>query len=595
MKHSTRTTLSGLALIVIGVALGLGLAASRSPQPPPEAFQAFQNAYEMIRSEYVEPIDSERVAASAVRGFVDELDPHSAYIPSDRMEAIEESFRASFQGIGVSYEFVDGPADQDTIAVVTVVPNGPSSKAGVRPGDRIVAVNGRSAVGWSHDRVQERLKGPEGSRVEVVLQRPGGPDSLRVRITRDDVPIETVDAAYMMDEETGYLRLNRFARTTYREVHEALVRLKEDGMQRLVLDLRGNAGGYMSMAEKVADEFLTDDQVIVSAQSRHVEYSETRRATSGGVFEEGPLTVLVNGRTASASEIVAGALQDHDRALIVGRRTFGKGLVQRQFQLGDGSGLRVTIARFYTPSGRLIQTPYGDDGQSYHEHKHDLSAGDSLTDRGDLLRKTPDSLRHRTDAGRVVVGGGGILPDVLVPADTAEHRLRRLLEGHGIVHDFVRRWVDVRAASLREAWAGRPSSFVDAFAMPEDAYPSLLRYAKRHGMPIPDAARAAAGRPESRVYGPDPGSPADSQAAERFADRPPVTAEEVARSRRNIETVMKSYVGRRLFGTPVWHRVRNSVDPIVAKARSAWSEARMLASRYPVVSPPQPATDTYSE
>ena len=578
MKHSTRTALGGLALIIVGIGLGLGLAASRTQQPAPEAFGVFQDAYERIRAEYVEPIDSERVAASAVRGFVDELDPHSAYIAADRMKAIEESFQASFQGIGVSYELVDGPRDQDTIAVVTVVPGGPSDEAGIRPGDRILSVEGTSAIGWSHETVQSRLKGREGSRVRVALYRPGEPDTLRVRITRDEVPIETVDVAYMMDEATGYLRLNRFARTTYREVREALLRLKGQGMKRLILDLRGNAGGYMSMAEKVADEFLAEGQEIVSARSRHDEYNQTKYATGGGAFEDGPVTVLVDGQTASASEIVAGALQDHDRALIVGRRTFGKGLVQRQFSLGDGSGLRVTIARFYTPSGRLIQTPYGNDGTSYHEQKRDLSTRDSIPDRDDLLDETPDSLRYRTDAGRVVVGGGGILPDEIVPADTSEDRLRYLLEGHGILHDFTRRWVDARAASLRKTWGQKPDSFATTFALPDGAYRALLDHAGQKGVPFTDDALSAAGSRPDRTYLPDP----DVQQDAPWSDIDPLRASTVRSQRPIIETIMKSYVGRRLFGTGTWYRIRHSVDPVVKQARRSWSEAQVLASRYPV-------------
>jgi len=578
MKHSTRTALGGLVLIVVGIGLGLGLATSRTQQPAPAAFDAFRDAYETIRSEYVEPIDSERVAASAVRGFVDELDPHSAYIGAERMRMIEESFQASFQGIGVSYELIDGPEDQDTIAVVTVVPGGPSDEAGVRPGDRIIAVNDQSAVGWTHETVQSQLKGSEGSRVQVTLHRPGTSDLLQTRITRDDVPIETVDVAYMMDETTGYVRVNRFARTTYREVRDALVELKRRGMERLLLDLRGNAGGYMSMAEKVADEFLAEGQVIVSARSRHDEYNETRRATEGGVFEQGPLTVLVDGQTASASEIVAGALQDHDRALIVGRRTFGKGLVQRQFQLGDGSGLRVTIARFYTPSGRLIQTPYGDDGASYHEAKQDLNAGDSRTDRDELIRNTPDSLRYRTDAGRLVVGGGGILPDEVVPTDSAEYRLRYLLEGHGVLHDFTRRWVDARAAALHRTWGASPDSFVTDFALPDDAYRALLAYAQARGLPVSEAALRAAGPVPGRTYalGPVDAEPPLPARADS------ISGGLVREQQSGLETMMKSYVGRRLFGTAVWYRIRNEADPVVLFARRSWSEARLLASRYPV-------------
>ena len=593
MTHHTRTALSGLALLLIGVVLGLGLAGSRSSSQVPDAFDNLRDAYRTIRAEYVEPMDSETVTAGAIRGFVDTLDPHSAYIPAEQMQEIEESFQASFEGIGVSYEFVDGPGPQDTIAVVTVVPNGPSAEAGLRPGDRIVAVNDTPTVGWTHERVQTTLKGPEGSRVHVTLRRPGRSELMRVAIVRDDVPLETVDVAYMMGRETGYLRLNRFARTTDREVHTALQRLKEEGMKRLILDLRGNAGGFMSMAEKVADEFLTDGQVIVSARSRHEEYSEIRRATSGGVFEEGPVTVLVDEHTASASEIVAGALQDHDRGLLVGRRTFGKGLVQRQFDLGDGSGLRVTIARFYTPSGRLIQTPYEGSRAAYHKNKRKLTAGDSLLQREDLLNRVPDSLRYRTDAGRVVAGGGGIIPDHLVPPDSMNGRLRAVAERYGWLQDFARSWADARAGSLTATWGDRPGAFVRSFALPDDAYPSLLRHLQAEGLPLTDEALAAFGvspSPSNRG-GPSEQTVSTGGAAADTAQRKaesPITLQNVRTERSALEILVKSYVGRRLFGPAIWYRIRNGVDPAVTKARQMWPQAQTLAVRYPVENPVSP-------
>ena len=581
MTHHTRTVLSGLALILIGVVLGLGLASSRSPSPVPDSFDNVRDAYRTIRGEYVEAVAPETVMASAIRGFIDTLDPHSAYIPAEQMREIEESFQASFEGIGVSYEFVDGPGPQDTIAVVTVVPNGPSAQAGLRPGDRIIAVNDTPSIGWAHERVQTTLKGPEGSRVHVTVRRPGRPEPMQISIVRDDVPLETVDVAYMMDAETGYVRLNRFARTTYREVHNALRRLKEAGMERLILDLRGNAGGFMSMAEKVADEFLADGQVIVSARSRHEEYNEIRRATGGGGFEEGPVTVLVDEHTASASEIVAGALQDHDRALLVGRRTFGKGLVQRQFNLGDGSGLRVTIARFYTPSGRLIQTPYEGSRAAYHEKKRTLMAGDSLLQREELLNRVPDSLRYQTDAGRVVAGGGGIIPDHLVPPDSVSGRLRAAAERHGWLHDFARTWADARASSLTATWEGRSDDFVHSFELPDDTYPSLLRHLQAEGLSFTREARAAFG------LSPAPIGEAAADTTQR-RNGTPVTLQEVQSERLVLETLVKSYVGRRLFGTAIWYRIRNRVDPTVTKARQMWPEAQTLAVRYPVVAPSAP-------
>jgi carboxyl-terminal processing protease len=475
------------------------------------------------------------------------------YIDADRMQAVREQFNASFEGIGVTYELIDGPKERDTIGVLSVLPEGPSEKAGVWAGDRIMAIDGASAVGLNHEEIQDRLKGPEGSSVQITLRRPGRSEPVQVSITRDDVPIATLDAAYMLDGMTGYIKINRFAQTTYQEFSNALRILDDRGMSRLVLDLRGNAGGYMQMAERVADEFLKDGQVIVSARSRHKEYTQTARASGGGAFEDRPLTVLVDEHSASASEIVAGALQDHDRALIIGRRTFGKGLVQREFQLSDGSGLRVTIARFYTPTGRLIQTDYADGRRDYYEQKARRLDRDTVRSRQALVASMPDSLKYRTDAGRIVLGGGGIVPDHIVPPDTAMHPFIGEVMRAGVWRDFARAWVDERSIELRDEWKGDPDGFASSYRVPGTAFPALVQFARSRGI---QESVAPAG--DADGDGVDP-------AVERYA-----------------ESLLKSYAGRRLFGTEMWVRVRNQVDPVVEEARRSWGDAELLAARYPV-------------
>jgi len=475
------------------------------------------------------------------------------YIDADRMQAVREQFNASFEGIGVTYELIDGPEERDTIGVLSVLPEGPSEEAGVWAGDRIVAIDGASAVGLNHEEIQDRLKGPEGSTVQVTLRRPGQSEPVQVSIMRDDVPIATLDAAYMLDGMTGYIKINRFAQTTYREFSNALRILDDRGMTRLVLDLRGNAGGYMQMAERVADEFLKDDQVIVSARSRHKEYTQTARASGGGAFEDRPLTVLVDEHSASASEIVAGALQDHDRALIIGRRTFGKGLVQREFQLSDGSGLRVTIARFYTPTGRLIQTDYADGRRDYYEQKARRLDRDTVRTRQALVASMPDSLKYRTDAGRIVLGGGGIVPDHIVPPDTAMHPFIGEVMRAGVLRDFARAWVDERSIELREEWKGDPDGFASSYRVPGTAFPALVQFARSRGI---QESVAPAG--DADTNGVDP-------ALERYA-----------------ESLLKSYAGRRLFGTEMGVRIRNQFDPVVEEARRSWGDAELLAARYPV-------------
>jgi carboxyl-terminal processing protease len=553
IRHTT-FAIVGVGLVALGAMLGQWLHDDPAAEADPQAFRTVGAAYEVIRQSYVESVPPKRLARSAIEGMTGSLDPFSVYISRERMERVKETFRGSFEGIGVTYERIGGPKGQDTIGVVSVVPDGPSDKAGVRAGDRIVQVNGASTIGWGHAKIRRRLKGRGGSTVTVTLRRPRRAEPITTTITRGDVPLETVQATYMMTDRTGYVRLSRFARTTARELSEALRRLDGQGMERLVLDLRGNSGGLMSMAEKVADEFLVDGQLIVRARSRHDEYEGARYASAEGKFEDRPLIVLVDERSASASEIVAGALQDHDRALLVGRRTFGKGLVQRQFDLRDGSGVRLTVARFYTPSGRLLQRP-------------DTAGTDTLLTSVDARSEidtstVPDSLVHRTDAGRVVVGGGGIVPDRIVSPDEGPP-YQRAVQRDGILRDFARQWIDVHGDSLRRRWEGRPDAFAEQYTLPSTVYPAFVRYAAERGV-RPGGAQG------------EGGADAKASAHESFSEA------DVAAARSAIETIMKSYVGQRLFGGAMRIRVQNTRSPIVSTALRAWAPATTWADRYPV-------------
>ena len=537
----TRYLLAGLGLILIGGLVGQWAHQSRQTAAQSEALETLQSAFKTIRGHYVEPVRADSLARSSIAGMTGSLDPFSVYISADRMKRVEESFRGSFEGIGISYDLIDGPSDQDTIAVVSVVDDGPSAKAGLRSGDRIVEVNDTSAVGWPHQKIQRRLKGPQGSEVSVTLRRPGASSPVRTTITRDTVPLETVQATYMIEPETGYLRLGRFAETTHREVTDALQRLEAKGMDRLVLDLRGNAGGLMSMAEKVADEFLVEDQLIVEARSRHEGYGGARFATSAGRFEQKPLIVLVDEHSASASEIVAGALQDHDRALLVGRRTFGKGLIQRQFGLGDGSTIRLTVARFYTPSGRLLQRPHGDERDTLATEARDSS-------------QVPDSLIYRTDAGRPVIGGGGIQPDrvVTVPAPSPYWQA---VTSEDLLRTFARTWIDRRTDALRRRWDGRPEAFAETFSLPDSTYDAFVRFAA--GRSVQDGGSSGTGRS-------------------------PFSPETEAAVRAQVETRITAYVGQRLFGEEMRFRIENQDDPVVKRALQSWETAQTWAERYPI-------------
>lgn len=557
MKRTT-FALAGLSLIVIGAFVGQWVHDAASPDYDQEAVKTLRSAYELIRTSYVEPVPPGSLTASTVQGMMETLDPFSAYISPGRMKQVENTFSGSFEGIGVSYELIQGPNRQDTIAVMSVVPSGPSAKAGLRAGDRIVRVEGRSATGWTHEQIQTRLKGPEGTSVSVTLRRPGHPTLLERTITRDTVPLETVEAAYMMDDHVGYVRISRFARTTHRELSQSLKSLRTEGMGQLILDLRGNAGGLMSMAEKVADEFLVEGQLIVQARSRHPEYGGARYATAEGLFQKAPVILLVDEHSASASEIVAGALQDHDRAYLVGRPTFGKGLVQRQFNLDDGSGLRLTVARFYTPSGRLLQRSgeRGRDSLVTHLEERPLKDGSSVS----------DSLLHRTDAGRLVIGGGGIRPDRIV-TDSIANPYRRAVLTQGLIRTFARQWIDAHSESLRRKWDGRPDAFMKEFGLPTTVYPAFTRYAAEEGVRV-----AGNSVPVGMGEGGEEGRQSSSR----------ITETDVRTAQASIETELKAYVGQRLFGPSMMIRVRNTVDPVVKEALQSRSLAVEWANRYPI-------------
>ncbi len=568
MSRTGFTLLGGGLLVLVGGLLGWMVEETWSPTPDPEAAEKLAMAHEIIRAHYVDPVSSDTLTAHAIRGALGPLDPHSAYIDRGRMERVRETFNGSFEGIGITYELIDGPpwrAGKDTVLVLSVLPGGPSEKAGLRPGDRIVAVGGESAVGWSRERIRSRLTGAAGTAVQVTLRRPGRATPIRTTITRDRVPLRTLQAAYMMSDSTGYLRLRRFAQTTQREVSRALGQLTEAGMRRLILDLRDNAGGLMSEAQAVADEFLVEGQQIVTARSKHNDYSRTRRATAEGAFENLPLIVLVNERSASASEIVAGALQDHDRALIVGRRTYGKGLVQRQFNFDDGSGLQLTVARFYTPSGRLIQRPYdGASGPSAAEHAAIHGPAGSV--------ERTDTITHRTDAGRVVNEGGGIHPDRVVDREAGERGHYTSLDSHDVLRSFALRWIDARVDSLRARWGERPEAFVKQFTPHLSAVTAFREYARKwETLALPSSSGLTSG-PQQTSGGSVSKSSVDLHHPQEYSNR-------------EVQTLLTSYVGRRLFGTSMWIRVRNTVDPVISNARRTWPRAEAIAERYPFEQP----------
>ncbi len=404
-------------ILCIGLAGGLLIGASLNSKPSRSTdnseIEKLREVLSLVQNEYVDKGKTDAVVEDAITHILGKLDPHSAYIPSrEKIEANEE-LRGNFEGIGIEFNIF-----HDTLVVVAALSGGPSESVGLRPGDKIIKVDGKVIANTKLTNldVQKYLKGPKGTEVKIEVLRKKSRSLIAFTIIRDKIPQTSVDAFYMIDSEIGYLKVSRFSQTTYEEFKHALDQLKNEGMKKLVLDLQGNPGGYMDQAIDVADEFLQKGEKIVFTQGQESHYNENAIATDKGDFEKGDLIVLVNEGSASASEIVSGALQDNDRALVVGRRSYGKGLVQRPFDLNDGSEIRLTISRYYTPSGRSIQKPYEDldgyDKDIVKRYKHgEFFHADSI--------HFNDSLKYHTANGRTVYGGGGIMPDYFVPLDTS--------------------------------------------------------------------------------------------------------------------------------------------------------------------------------
>ena len=367
----------------------------------------------VIEQQYVDSVDSKKLTDNAMTSILKELDPHSAYIPAEDLESVNEELEGSFSGIGIQFNLLN-----DTINVVDVISGGPSERNGLLPGDRIITVDDSLFVGKTitNEKVMKHLRGEKGSIVKLGIQRRGESELLQFEVERGDIPVNSVDAAFMIDNNIGYIFVNKFGRTTFDEFLVALARLRNEGAESFVIDLRGNGGGYMDAAINMVNEFMHRDQLIVYTEGRTFPREEAR-SNGMGSFKEQPIIVLTDEWSASASEIFAGAIQDNDRGLVVGRRTFGKGLVQSQYPLSDGSAIRLTVARYHTPSGRCIQKEYklgqGEDYQMdilNRYNRGEFFNADSIHQHTDLV--------YTTIGGRTVYGGGGIMPDVFIPSDT---------------------------------------------------------------------------------------------------------------------------------------------------------------------------------
>ncbi len=432
------------------------------------------SALQYILNEYVDTVSMSELNESVLPALVDNLDPHSIYIPASEFQKFSEPLVGNFSGIGVSFNMTD-----DTVAIINTIPNGPSEMVGILAGDRIIMVDDSvvAGVNMPSDDIVRMLKGPKNTVVKVSIYRRGEKAPLEFEITRDDIPIYSVDVAYKVNDNTGYIKISQFAQTTYHEFMQAVEKLKTQGIEKLIIDLRRNGGGIMEASTMIADQFLEEGQLIVYTEGR-TRPRENDYATSRGILKNDKLVVLIDESSASASEILAGAIQDNDRGLVIGRRSFGKGLVQEEMRFSDGSALRLTVARYYTPTGRSIQRSYENGKEDYY---HDFA--DRWT-RGEYEYqdsiKFDDSQKFVTPGGKIVYGGGGIMPDVFVPVDTSGsseyyNKVRNL----GLMYRFAFYYTDLHRSSLDQF---SKADEIEAYLDDQDLLPQFITYATEKGV-----------------------------------------------------------------------------------------------------------------
>ncbi|MBT6599774.1 MAG: S41 family peptidase [Bacteroidetes Order II. Incertae sedis bacterium] len=545
MSALKRYFLPALLIFVMGTAVGLTMDGLFSDDTY-EQLQKLEDAYILINRQYVEEVDPAEMTEQAIQAMLKELDPHSSYIDTRSMTKVQADYQGSFGGIGIWFE---APAN-DTTVVTSTIPDGPSEAAGLLPGDRIIAVNDSSIIGLTSLDIQNLIMGPVGTDVDVTVVRRRVTDSINFGITRAKIPLYSIDSSYMLDDQTGFLRIGRFAMTTHQEFVEKVSELKAQGMKRLIIDLRGNPGGIKQTAVMVADEMLGGTGVIVSTEGRVERENEVDQITAGGILTEESVMILVDESSASGSEILAGALQDHDRAMIVGRRTFGKGLVQRPFQMRDGSVIQMTVARYFMPSGRLIQTPYADgDLEDYYRDKFE-DMEQATYNPAEYLSEIPDSLKFKTANGRDVFGGGGVMPDRVIAPDSTSALSAPIVQNsiaRGYAFLFMRNLFDIQGEELRSRWVEDQDGFLSQFKVDPAMWQDYLQFAQDEGLPI--------------------GEGEDS-----------FSMDEVNQARSTMETIIKARMAQRLFRSEAWYPVFNQMDPVIEEAMLLWSEANSINS-----------------
>lgn len=513
-----------LLAILLALTLSLGATAqstateTQAKADPSQQLQKLVQFYRYLVGFYIDEVDSGKLVEDAIVKVLSELDPHSTYIDAEEMTGVREDFDGSFSGIGVEFRVMG-----DTVRIVNTIAGGPSADVGILPNDRIVKVNGESIVGVKQTEVPKLLRGKEGTKVDIEVVRHGVAEPLGFTIVRRQIPINSVDAAYMITPKTAYIKVNRFARKTMDEFVEAMDKMPN--AKQVILDLRSNSGGLIEPSIEMAGYFLPKDREVVSTEGRVIP-KESYKARKGGVFTRGEVIVLIDEFSASASEIVSGALQDWDRATIIGRPSFGKGLVQRQIPMVDGSAVRLTVARYHTPTGRVIQRPF--ENGKREEYYANLTK--RLSEELPLDSATLDSLpKYRTlIKGRTVYGGGGIMPDIIVKSDTSDYSdYWAELSRRGILAEFVVDYLDMHRSEL-ESQFSTDDQFVEEFEVGDEMIESLVVFAEGRGIARND--------------------------------------EELAISRRSIAEITKALIAQRLWDSTAYFKVVNRTNNIVKRA-----------------------------
>jgi carboxyl-terminal processing protease len=522
-----------LALAVIcGIFIGAALSKKGSEQSIAGNYLRYAEVLNYIQQDYVDTVNVDKLVDYSITQMLEKLDPHTAYIPASDRQIADSQLESNFEGIGIEFNII-----KDTIYVVSPISGGPSEKAGLMAGDKIIKVDSALVAGngVTSAIVFKKLRGKKDSKVLLTIKRRSSDKLLTYTIIRDKIPTYSIDAAYMIDKTTGYIKISRFGDQTYQEFLVALTDLKKQGMTRLMIDLKDNGGGYLDRATNIADQLISGNKMIVYTDGKGTKYDQEIRARITGAFESGPLVVLINEGSASASEILSGALQDNDRGLIVGRRSFGKGLVQMPVNLNDGSELRITISRYYTPSGRSIQKPYD---------KEDAAAYDSdLLSRyqhGEFFHADSihfnDSLKYKTLEGRTVYGGGGIMPDVFVGRDTSEYTKYLMgLFNENVIREYTLNYYQENKATLTKMGY---DAYLKSFVITEAMLKDVIALATKNGVKYDDI--------------------------------------QYKRSKSFIQNNIKAYIARSAWGNKGFYQIYNQKDEIYMKGLTSFGEAAKI-------------------